>query len=127
MRLAVWSSTLAILVILSNAALAQEQLFKGTARDIGPGCQFAISRTVPNTLNQKDLTLIGVCVGSISTLVLVGPLLKPNLRFCPYKNVTLDGAIHTVLAFMDRNPQHMNMAFSAVAALAMLEAWPCRS
>jgi hypothetical protein len=67
----------------------------------------------------------GVCSATVDALRGVGPSFREGERFCIPERSTLRQGVSVALAYMDRNPDEMHLAFSTLVLRAFREAWPC--
>jgi hypothetical protein len=68
----------------------------------------------------------GFCGGVVSSLMIVGRELSPELRFCVGEGVTVEKAIGVVVLYLERRPLLQREPFQPLAREALREAWPCR-
>ena len=67
----------------------------------------------------------GLCAGMVYTIRVVAPFLSPNMRSCPPDATTLNQAMRVTIAYIERNPQFLNLDLTALATVALRDAWPC--
>jgi hypothetical protein len=68
---------------------------------------------------------MGACTGTIRTMMAVGPVLIPELRFCPGDAVTIQGfaAMNT---YVKAHPDVLNGDRLSMLTLAFRDKWPCK-
>ena len=95
----------------------------GNGRYFLEGCRHASTNPFP------DEQLLGseYCRGTVETVVRVGPLLPPTLRFCPADIADRQLPILIVVRYVERNPAtNGEKPLYLVAIDALREVWPCR-
>ena len=93
-----------------------------TGYDYLPRCQLVVRG--PRT--DREIVSAAYCVGAVSALVGVAPLLPPRYRFCFPDDVTAGEAVQVVVAYLESNLTHLHEDFRQLAITAMRQAWPCR-
>lgn len=88
-----------------------------------PICKLLLVDSIPP---DADLAGIGVCAGTIRTLIVTGSFFQADRRYCVPDEVTIRQAAQVVVNWMDRKPQYSHLHFIALSQLAMREAWPCQ-
>jgi sugar/nucleoside kinase (ribokinase family) len=66
------------------------------------------------------------CVGAVSALVGVAPLLLPRHQFCFPDDVTAGEAVQVVVAYLESSLSRLHEDFRQLAIAAMRQAWPCK-
>lgn len=91
-----------------------------TGNDLYQSCkQFVAAEEGPkDVLEAMDE---GVCYATVRTIF----FFHQNLGLCFPQRATLGQLIKVTLKFMDNNPKHLDMPFTAIAFLALNEAFPC--
>src|ERR1700730_6130016 len=74
--------------------------------------------------NDAD-AMVGICTGSIATLLNIRELLDADATFCPPKTVTADQATRVVVKFLEQAPELLHQDSRALAIVAFQRAWPC--
>jgi hypothetical protein len=87
-------------------------------------CKDAFSPTRPES--RLDVYGYGNCVGVLHTLLVVGPNLDVQRRFCPPSNATTYDASRVSIAYLQANPQLLKEGFIELATDALKKAWPCK-
>ena len=90
--------------------------------DYLPRCQLAVRG--PRT--DREIASATYCVGAVTALVGVGPLLLPRQRFCVPDDVTAGEAVQVVVAYLESSLSRLDEDFRQLAIIAMRQAWPCR-
>ncbi|WP_431311186.1 Rap1a/Tai family immunity protein [Methylobacterium nigriterrae] len=81
---------------------------------------------VPHCSTPPQTTMAGVCLGTITTLMALGPYLPAAVRSCRPDGVTPNQGIQVALAYIGRKPERMHEDFRMLAMEAFKAAWPCR-
>lgn len=89
-----------------------------------PICKEAFSPTKPES--ALDTYGYGNCVGILDTLMMLGPHLEAQRRFCPPSGATTHDAFLVGAAYLEARPQLLNQNFVQLAAIALAKAWPCK-
>lgn len=109
-----------LILVLGHAA-------QGQTTDPNSGNAFLPKcRAVIRGAQETELVHATYCIGTVSALVGVAPLLDPRYRFCFPANGNTEQAVRVVVAFLEKNPSILHEDFRSLAILAMLQAWPCR-
>jgi hypothetical protein len=86
----------------------------------------AMLKDCKRVLEPKDAdAVVGMCAGTISTLLTIRELLKPVAAFCPPKNVTSEQATRVFVKYLETTPELLDQDFRLLAILAFQRAWPC--
>jgi hypothetical protein len=93
-----------------------------TGYDYLPRCQLVVRG--PRT--DREIVSATYCVGAVSALVGIGPLLSPQYRFCFPGGVTAGEAVQVVAAYLESNLSRLHEDFRQLAIAAMRQAWPCK-
>jgi hypothetical protein len=88
-----------------------------------PACRVAARSEDPKA---AEIAKASYCLGMVSALVGVVPLLEPRYRFCFPKDGDTGQAVRVVVAFLEKNPSMLHEDFRMLALIAMREAWPCK-
>ena len=116
--------------VLSMLGLSLALLGCGSGNDYGgqtgydylPRCQLVVRG--PRT--DREIVSATYCVGAVSALVGVAPLLPPRYRFCFPDDVTAGEAVQVVVAYLESSLSRLHEDFRQLAIAAMRQAWPCR-
>ena len=90
--------------------------------DYLPRCQLVVRG--PRT--DREIVSATYCVGAVSALAGVAPLLPPQYRFCFPNDVTAREAVQVVVAYLESSLSRLQEDFRPLAIAAMRQAWPCR-
>jgi len=90
--------------------------------DYLPRCQLVVRG--PRT--DREIATATYCVGAVTALTGVAPLLAPRYRFCFPDDVTAGEAVQVVVAYLESNLSRLEDDFRQLAIAAMRQAWPCR-
>jgi hypothetical protein len=108
----------AALALLAQPGIAAAQSsYAASANAIMPGCRNFIAE------NNRDLHLLGDCVGTVSTMFYFG---ETHFEICAPNGATVGQAVRVVTLYIDRRPERMHENFKAIALEALQQAWPCR-
>jgi hypothetical protein len=116
--------------VLSMLGLSLALLGCGSGNDYGgqtgydylPRCQLVVR----GPLTDREIVSATYCVGAVSALVGVAPLLPPRYRFCFPDDVTAGEAVQVVVAYLESSLSRLHEDFRPLAIAAMRQAWPCR-
>lgn len=116
--------------VLSMLGLSLALLGCGSGNDYGgqsgydylPRCQLVVRG--PRT--DREIATATYCVGAVTALTGVAPLLAPRYRFCFPDDVTAGEAVQVVVAYLESNLSRLEDDFRQLAIAAMRQAWPCR-
>lgn len=79
-----------------------------------------------SVLEPKDAdAAVGMCAGTISTLLTIRELLKPVAAFCPPKGVTSEQATRIFVKYLETTPELLDQDLRLLVILAFQRAWPC--
>jgi len=93
-----------------------------TGYDYLPRCQLVVR----GPLTDREIVSATYCLGAVSALVGVAPLLPPRYRFCFPDDVTTGEAVQVVVAYLESSLSRLHEDFRPLAIAAMRQAWPCR-
>jgi hypothetical protein len=116
--------------VLSMLGLSLALLGCGSGNDYGdqtgydylPRCKLVVRG--PRT--EREIVSATYCVGAVTALVGVAPLLPPRYRFCFPDDVTAGEAVQVVVAYLESNLSRLHEDFRQLAITAMRQAWPCK-
>ena len=115
-RLSVASAALVALLLVTNAAWAQNLHYMYSARVRMPECRAFLSLSVRNE------TLVGEQCAAI-----VSELIQTARIFCMPKKATLREAVRIIVRYVDARPARQSESFILLAREALREAWPCQN
>jgi Rap1a immunity proteins len=121
------SSAMMLLVLVSDALAAAETRFESANRVL-PACKRFIEgpKPIPGDAGLVDVSEQSLCVGMVDGLFYVSPILPPEQRACPPPGTTKEQLVRVVVAYIERQPQRMQLSFKLLALEAFHQAWPCR-
>jgi hypothetical protein len=93
-----------------------------------PICREAFSAALASkTAEQSKLEnfAYGECVGTVYTLMKLGPMFDQQYKFCP-PNTTVPDAFSVIAKYLEIRPQLMSQDFVTSAVTALAQAWPCK-
>ena len=113
-----------IAAVVLNCGAAFGQVDLNSANKLMPACRnfAADSKYAEGDANYFSQ---GVCVGTVETLVLVGPALK-NGGACAPRGSTTAQAVRVVVQYIDNQPGRQHENFKVLAYEALQAAWPCK-
>ena len=94
-----------------EAALAADVT---SANYVMPGCRGFLTGA------RDDFIAVGICVGTVSTLVNVAP------GICAPQSGTNEQSIRVVVQYIESRPARMHEHFMVLALQALRAAWPCK-
>jgi hypothetical protein len=108
------------LLLSSPAVMAEPDTSSGNF--MLPHCEQ--NPTAPGT-TQSEIMYWSICSGIITALATVGPLMRPELAICVPKGTTRGQWQSVVVKYLRDHPAQLHKEFIALAAVALLDAWPC--
>jgi hypothetical protein len=119
MRTAIICGALAALTVATASAVED----RSSANFMLPLCKIALT-------DQADRSfLAGMCVGSISGIASMFVMLQHrDSKLCADMpdGVTPGQMILVVVRYIEARPKDMHEPFDGLAALALMDAWPCK-
>ena len=116
--------------ILSMLGLSLALLGCGSGNDYGgqTGYDYLLrcQLVVRGPRTEREIMSAAYCVGAVSALVGVAPLLPQRQRFCFPDDVTAGEAVQVVVAYLESNLSRLPEDFRLLAIAAMRQAWPCK-
>jgi Ssp1 endopeptidase immunity protein Rap1a len=80
----------------------------------------------PGVNDVELLSKIGICKGTIVTLIISNLYAGEGFKFCPPSTGTVEEAARVMVKFMENHPEQLHKELSMVGMLAFQEAWPCK-
>ena|SRR5579863_1997121 len=68
----------------------------------------------------------GICYGMITAMAFVGPILPPELTFCPPAGDTNAQDVRVVLHYIEQHPERRHEDIRLLAVEAFRSVWPCK-
>lgn len=72
-----------------------------------------------------DLAKAPMCLGAITSITKLEPLLKPEFAMCPPSGVSFEQIVLVVANYLRNHPEQLQENFHRLAVLALRETWPC--
>ncbi len=114
---------LAVLTPANHPAISQPLNLLYSGNELLPACRLAIGTERPS---GADLVKATYCVGVVTTLISIGPMLQSDYRFCFPKGENTEQAVQVVVAVLEMKPSLLERDFRGLALTAMKGAWPCK-
>lgn len=86
------------------------------------GCR-AFAQSKPS--DSKLVLEAGVCMGAVSTVMRLGPMMSDKFRFCPNPQGTIQQAMPVLLKFIEENPTMLKYDIRDVANFAFRQFHRC--
>jgi hypothetical protein len=111
------------LVAFATSSVAQVDMDSGNFHV--DGCRLLAS--TPETANNaSDMFKMGLCAGTIDTLVELAALMPEEVRFCLPGQVTRKQVAQVIVRYLEQHPESLHRKFVVLASAALLDAFPCR-
>lgn len=127
-----WSRTLpALLVLVSGSVSARAATDNASAMLFYSSCMAAadIIGGPPSLSNRHagsdDLENAPMCLGAITAITKLEPLLKSEFAMCPPSGVSLGQIVLVVANYLRNHPGQLHENFHRLAVAALGQAWPC--
>ena len=72
-----------------------------------------------------DLDKVPMCLGAITSITKLEPLLKPEFAMCLPSGVSFEQIVLVVANYLRNHPEQLHENFDRLAVLALKETWPC--
>lgn len=74
---------------------------------------------------SDDLEKAPMCLGAITAITKLEPLLKPEFAMCPPSGVSFGQIVLVVANYLRNHPEQLHENFHRLAVTALGQAWPC--
>jgi hypothetical protein len=95
------------------------------AQDILSGNTF-LAGCKDNLTNSKQASFsVGICAGSVSTMLFVARGRRQDASICPPVNATVEQGIRVLVQYLESHPQNLHENFQGLLLRSFQAAWPC--